>query len=118
MAKKWYHFHQNNSGGVMMGPIDVYVRAKSAARANEKAIEYADVYFDGCASDMDCSCCGDRWWPADEYDAEDNPRVNTRLDGSQDYANIPLPFDPDGPKVQDTVVGDYIGYKHLIRVVL
>lgn len=122
MAKKWFHFHQSNSGGVMKGPIDVYVRAKSAAKANEKAQEYADVYFDGCRIGVDCLCCGDRWTRADDYDAEDTlPRVHTRPD-DDDYTKnstiIPLPFDPDGPKVQDTVVGIYIGYKHLIRVVL
>lgn len=122
MAKKWFHFHQNNSGGVMMGPIDIYVRAKSAEKANEKAEKYGGVYFHGCREGKDCSCCGDRWWRAEDYDAEDNPpRVYTRTpDGepSRDYVNIPLPFDPDGPKVQDTVVGDYFGYKRLIRVIL
>lgn len=110
MAKKWFRYHQNNSGGVMRGPIDIYVRAKSAAKANEKAQKYGDVYFDGCRIGVDCSCCGDRWVAAEDYDAEDTPpRV---------YTNIPLPFDPDGPKVQDTVVGNYIGHKHLIRVIL
>jgi hypothetical protein len=59
----FYEFRQNNSGGSFVGPVLVIVEATSPAEANEIAQEKADVYFDGCARDLDCDCCGDRWYP-------------------------------------------------------
>ena len=59
---KWYHFHQNNSGGYFEGPaIEVFVEASSAEKANDRATSVLGLYFGGAG---DCQCCGDRWYPA------------------------------------------------------
>ena len=58
---KFFHFHQNNSGGRFTinddVSVNVIIEATSADDANERA-EGIGIYFDG--SD-DCSCCGSRW---------------------------------------------------------
>ena len=63
----FYHFSQNNSGGAFdltdKLTHHVIVEAESAERANDK-LESLGGYFDGCESDRDCPCCGDRWYPA------------------------------------------------------
>lgn len=63
---QWFHFRQNNSGGHMTVDADVdrsvWVEATNAQHANDRAREVG-LYFHGCASGRDCSCCGDRWSP-------------------------------------------------------
>ncbi len=65
----FYHFSQNNSGGKFTFDAKrgitnhVVIEAKDADHANERA-ESIGLYFDGCATGPDCSCCGDRWDPA------------------------------------------------------
>jgi hypothetical protein len=73
---KFFHFNQNNSGGSFVEDneagitTDVIIEAFDAAEANEKA-EQIGIYFDGCEKEIDCPCCGDRWYPAyDEGDVE------------------------------------------------
>ena len=84
---KKYIYTQNNSAGAYdypewSGPadrggvfaaskyqdklVDVWVLAESTIEADALAQEYAGVYFDGCESGMDCDCCGDRWYRADD----------------------------------------------------
>lgn len=66
---KWYTYSQNNSGGSFV--IDEYagiahfviVQATDAESANDAARRIG-LYFNGCDSGRDCSCCGDRWSPA------------------------------------------------------
>jgi hypothetical protein len=73
----WYCFSQNNSGGQFH--IDsvsgiaghVIIEADSAEEANEKALDIG-LYWDGCAKEIDCECCGDRWYPVDEFEKSDN----------------------------------------------
>lgn len=72
---KWYRFHQNNSFGVDEINEDlgigktVYVEAIDTGHANSRA-ESIGLYFDGVDADIDCSCCGDRWYRVwDNYDA-------------------------------------------------
>ena len=68
----FYHFHQNNSGGFLVGPAcEVFIEANTAAEANAIALENG-LYFDGCAKGMDCDCCGDRWYEAFEGDCLEN----------------------------------------------
>jgi len=61
----FYKFSQNNSGGFF--DIDdtfapyVLIEANTPAEANRKAEEIG-IYFDGCEKDIDCPCCGDRWY--------------------------------------------------------
>ena len=65
----FYSYHQNNSGGTFYGPaIWVIVEADTANEADAIAEENG-VYFNGCSTGEDCSCCGDRWsrqWGDDE----------------------------------------------------
>jgi len=76
---KLYNFRQNNSGGNFhdvewSGPDDrggvdgyhVWVLALTAVEANALAEEYAGVYFDGVQRALDCECCGDRWYRAED----------------------------------------------------
>lgn len=76
---KFFHYRQNNSGGSFGGPaINVIVEAPNAEVANALARE-AGVYFDGCETGRDCSCCGDRWcakW--DDERGNDEPTVYGR----------------------------------------
>lgn len=73
---KWYHYSQNNSGGVFHGPAqNVLVQARSAKEADRIAEEH-DVYFDGASNGLDCPCCGDRWYRAwDDISATNEPTI-------------------------------------------
>lgn len=74
-APKWWVFRQNNSGGSFdhdaksgIG-IAVAIEAYTLAGAVDRA-ENIGLYFDGCSSGIDCSCCGDRWhepWDEEGY---------------------------------------------------
>jgi len=69
----WYAFHQNNSHGVFQGPAAlVNIEADSPDEANLIALK-GDIYFDGCYAGDDCDCCGDRWYPVNEYDGQEEP---------------------------------------------
>ena len=64
----FYYFNQNNSGGRFVFEKDrlshhVIIEAENHHLANDKA-ESLGIYFNGCADDRDCECCGDRWYPA------------------------------------------------------
>lgn len=62
----FFHFSQNNSGGSFdltdTLTHHVVIEAHDAAHANLR-LEQLGGYFDGCAKEMDCDCCGDRWYP-------------------------------------------------------
>jgi hypothetical protein len=61
---KFYTYSQNNSGGSFDQNENiaeyVIIEATSAADADRRA-EEVGIYFNGCATGSDCSCCGDRW---------------------------------------------------------
>ena len=61
---QFYHFDQNNSGGVFIFNNEVsthvIIEAHSALEANSIAEEHG-IYFNGCDDGIDCDCCGDRW---------------------------------------------------------
>lgn len=84
---KKFTYTQNNSGGDYIFPkwtgpahmggvfaaydwqdkqVDVWVMADSAAQADQRVQAWSDVYFDGCDDGLDCDCCGDRWYRADD----------------------------------------------------
>ena len=71
----FFHFSQNNSGGVFVLTDTlthhVVIEADSAEGANAK-LESLGGYFNGCDAGLDCDCCGDRWYRTynDEGDAE------------------------------------------------
>ncbi len=58
---KFFHFHQNNSGGRFdvneNVTVNVIIEAADADDANERA-ERIGIYFD---DSRDCKCCGSRW---------------------------------------------------------
>lgn len=68
---KFYLFDQNNSGGNFTVDNElssiVFIEAENAEEANSIA-EAIGIYFDGCMKGIDCSCCGDRWYPVNERD--------------------------------------------------
>jgi hypothetical protein len=62
----FFQFRQNNSGGIFKEDkkrgigLAVIVEAKTVNEANRRA-KSIGLYFDGCSTGQDCSCCGDRW---------------------------------------------------------
>jgi hypothetical protein len=76
----FFHFSQNNSGGNFHFEVErgithhVVIEAPNAQAANVEAI-HKGLYFDGCVSGVDCSCCGDRWYRVDGRDSEAQPMV-------------------------------------------
>ncbi len=76
----FYGFKQNNSGGSFdfdgMKGISVFVivEADNVDEANDLA-EGIGLYFDGCSSGIDCTCCGDRWYPTYEGAASEYPSM-------------------------------------------
>lgn len=76
----FYHFSQNNSGGSFHFNKEkgitchVVIEADNASEANAIAEEIG-IYFDGCSTGRDCSCCGDRWNEVWEIDREEVPSV-------------------------------------------
>ena len=59
----YFKFRQNNSFGVFIGTPLVFVQADNAADANRIAQGHG----------VDCDCCGDRWYPVHDDDAQDQP---------------------------------------------
>lgn len=76
----FFTFRQNNSHGIFKGPRYVIVEAKDADTANFLAEGQSSipVYFDGCASGIDCSCCGDRWDKVRKDDATETIKIYAR----------------------------------------
>ena len=62
---RFYHYHQNNSGGKTYGPSNVIIEAPNYVVANEIA-EKNGLYWNGVRDGKDCQCCGDRWYPHDD----------------------------------------------------
>ena len=77
---KFYTFTQNNSGGSFVNDTQsglghfTIIEAENAKQANIIA-QSIGIYFDGCDKDLDCSCCGDRWYEVDENDGYDEPKI-------------------------------------------
>lgn len=72
----FYCFDQNNSGGSFDTDNNlaqfVIVEARNADEAIERA-ENLGIYFNGAEDNMDCPCCGDRWYPVDDSDGDVEP---------------------------------------------
>lgn len=99
----FYYFSQNNSGGGFDSiGYGVIIEADSANHANERAEEIG-IYFDGCETDRDCPCCGNRWYRVDSSDGTERPSVYGQFhtgcgDDVTNY-NLPTPiFYLDGRK--------------------
>lgn len=76
---KFYTFRQNNSGGAFDYDEnlanEVVIEANNAREANSLA-KGLGIYFNGCDVGTDCECCGDRWYPVDAIDGEDELKPN------------------------------------------
>jgi len=73
-------FNQNNSGGSFdfseTAGITHYVIVEAATLADGiSRAEDIGIYFNGCSSGRDCSCCGDRWSEPWDDDFTDEPTV-------------------------------------------
>jgi hypothetical protein len=71
-GSKFFHYRQNNSGGsfIKRNGLDVLVVIEAMDYLHANAIaEDKGIYFHGCSSGRDCSCCGDRWY--EQYDNSD-----------------------------------------------
>jgi hypothetical protein len=75
---KFFLFRQNNSGGSFAVneavAHSVIIEAYSVKDANARA-EDVGIYFNGCDTGADCSCCGDRWYEAQDHDGTDTPLI-------------------------------------------
>lgn len=76
----FYTYNQNNSGGRFVENkrtgIGQYViiEADTADDANYRA-EQIGIYFEGTGDDIDCPCCGDRWFPIYNNDGQPSPQI-------------------------------------------
>lgn len=77
---KFYTYNQNNSGGSFTFDEQagithyVIVQAEDLDFAKFRA-EKIGLYFNGCSSGRDCSCCGDRWYQPWSDDGTDSPEI-------------------------------------------
>ena len=82
----FYHFDQNNSGGRFHNDDrvcnHVIIEARYASEANSRA-EGLGIYFDGVENDIDCPCCGDRWYQA-WGQGEDEPQIHGEHPATRD----------------------------------
>lgn len=104
----WFHYRQNNSGGYWDGPVNVLIEARDGDDANRIAVQHPDspVYFDGCSSGRDCSCCGDRWFRQWSGDGDPLPSIwGTPFDYSGDPDTIVIALDPDPASDQRAYLG-------------
>ena len=99
----YFKFRQNNSFGHFVGTPLVFVQADNAADANSIAQDHG-VYFNGVADGVDCDCCGDRWYPVNDDDAQAQPSSYGYGGGVTVYS--------DGDKYID-----YCGDTHAVKVI-
>lgn len=85
----FFMWNQNNSGGHFAVNDDltwrVVIEADTYQQAEQKAFEFG-VYYNGCDDDIDCSCCGDRWYEGEELD-EGHLKGRTLEEYLQEYAD-------------------------------
>jgi len=77
METKFYELSQNNPGGSHDCDKTVCARMIIEATSIDEAISKAEelgCYWDGVFNNIDCSCCGDRWYQP--YDAIDITKWN------------------------------------------
>lgn len=92
---KFFKFYQNKSGGCFDQDDKlchiVVIEAETYEEAEKKALEIG-IYFNGVEDDIDCECCGDRWYHGDEivlsnYKNSDET-IMTIEQYAQYYANL------------------------------
>jgi hypothetical protein len=119
----FYTYYQNNSGGYWIfepkAGISHYVivEANSGEDADAKA-EDIGLYFDGCDSGNDCSCCGDRW--SRQYKSgKERPEIygqeSVESDKDDDVAEVYIHY-LDGRVVQSTNPDKHAWFKNAFRL--
>ena len=88
----FYTYRHNNSVGFYSGPKYVIVEANSAEQADEIALNGDVIYFGGCSTGMDCSCCGDRWHSHSTWD-DPHENVEDAISYCRQYVYDPQPED-------------------------
>lgn len=76
----FFTYRQNNSLGVFHADdkvaVYVIIEADGAKEADQRAQDWAGIYFNGCDSGDDCPCCGDRWSEAwDDNEGTEEPTI-------------------------------------------
>ena len=101
----FYVFHQNNSGGYFTEPAkNIIVKdAGDSEQATEVALK-AGIYFNGIAAGLDCSCCGDRWFPMTESFDMLHDAIDYAGRGYSDNDGVPQYVIVDDLDVEDTVL--------------
>ena len=97
----FYCFVQNNSGGDFNFSLAsgisrfVIIEAANAKEANECAKDIG-LYFKGCENNVDCDCCGDRWYEVEDTDGTVEPTIyGTPVNEFKPY-NFWMTPDPEG----------------------
>lgn len=109
---KFFNYRQNNSGGSFILDEDIRIQVIVEAESAEEADRLAEshgVYFDGCATGYDCSCCGDRWSESWD-DGTDVPQHygDPYVDEVEDYNDaIAVVYYKDGTRKYFTFKGSY-----------
>lgn len=84
---KYYLYHQNNTGGswVIDDEVAEYViiEAYDEKDANEIA-KSKGIYFDGVDKEIDCECCGDRWYYPSVFNTLEDAKERTENQFSRD----------------------------------
>jgi len=71
----FFTYSQTTSGGVFCGPAKYVIIEAPSANVADAIAEDNGLYFDGCATGMDCPCCGDRWDRAWSEQGHDEPTI-------------------------------------------
>ncbi len=84
----FYHYDQNNSGGVFGTPaLNVFIEASSHEEADAIALGNG-LYFDGVDENMDCPCCGDRWSRSFREPLEDQDAVDAVIERNRKWDEV------------------------------
>lgn len=76
----FFNYNQNNSYGTFDFNKEngithhVIIEADNNAEADSLAQEIG-IYFEGIDREIDCSCCGNRWDRASDYNKSESPSV-------------------------------------------
>ena len=87
----WFLFEQNNSGGGWdiddYVTTEVWIEASAAIHANAFANDIG-IYFDGVSEEIDCGCCGDRWYEVTNRDAKKEPKLDFSAWGNPGFVYL------------------------------
>jgi hypothetical protein len=76
----FYEFNQNNSGGSFdfnkkSGITHIVIVEGTSLSDVINRAEDIGIYFNGCDKEIDCDCCGDRWYEPTNKNGDDEPMI-------------------------------------------